>query len=143
MNIKGLCYFSHIHNKHMIVILSESDKDGRFLLVPLSSIQFKENGKYQYQNQSCSFYDNSCTINSDEIIADNGISVLNRPTYALYKFVGIISKQNLKQETLNGNLEYRCVLNNDLLNRLQIGATKSDFLEENLKNTFIYFKYST
>lgn len=38
MNIKGSCYFSHIHNKHMIVILSESNKDGRVLLVPLSSI---------------------------------------------------------------------------------------------------------
>lgn len=57
----------------------------------------------------------------------------------MYKFAGIISKQNLKQETLNGNLEYRCVLNNDLLNRLQIGATKSDFLEENLKNYFDLF----
>lgn len=139
MDIKGSCYFSHIHNEHVIVILSESDKDGNALLVPLSSIKFKENGKYQYQNQSCSYYDNSCIINSDEIISDNGQSVLNRPTYALYKFAGIISEQNLIQAILNGKLEYRCVLNNELLNRLQTGATKTDFLEGHLKKFFALF----
>lgn len=33
MNIKGSCYFSHIHNKHVIVILLESDKTVPALII--------------------------------------------------------------------------------------------------------------
>lgn len=57
----------------------------------------------------------------------------------MYKFAGIISEQNLTQAMLNGKLEYRCVLNNELLNRLQTGATKTDFLEGHLKKFFALF----
>ena len=48
MIIKGTCYFSHIHNQHVIVIISETDENGYALLVPLSSIKFHNNDRDFY-----------------------------------------------------------------------------------------------
>lgn len=139
MNIKGTCYFSKIHNKHVIVVISDTSKDNKALIIPLSSIKFSENGNYIYNGRKCNRYDDSCTLDSDDIIANNGQNVLNRPTFALYKLADemVINEINLSQ--IKSLLEYRCIVSNDVLKKLQDGAKKSDRLEERFYKYFDLF----
>ncbi len=108
-------------------------------MVALTSIKFNENGKYKYKNKSCSYYDNSCIIEPNEIISNKGLNVIKKPTYALYKLADIINEKDIIKYQLNGILEYRCEINKNLLNRLQNGAMMSEFLEEHFKKYFDLF----
>ena len=99
MIIKGTCYFSHIHNQHVIVIISETDENGYALLVPLSSIKF--------HNKPCSFYDHSCVLESSDIISHKNKPVLTKPTFAMYQLASKISVSDITKYQIDGKLEYR------------------------------------
>lgn len=139
MNIKGTCYFSKLHNEHIIVIISDKNKHNQVLLIPLSSIKFIENGKHEYNNKKCMPYDSACTLNTGDIISEKGVNVITRPTYALYKRAEEININTLNLSQLNGILEYRCKVDNSILKQLQNGAKLSHNLQERFYKYFDLF----
>ena len=139
INIKGACYFSHIHNKHIIVILSSINENNKALIVPLSSIKFRENGKDSYNNQPCSFYDHSCVLEHSDIISHTNKPVLDRPTFAMYKLADELTITDITKYQINGKLEYRGFVTENVLKKLQNGAKNTEYLEKYLFKYFNFF----
>lgn len=139
MIIKGTCYFSHIHNQHVIVIISETDENGYALLVPLSSIKFHNNGRDFYNNKPCSFYDHSCVLESSDIISHKNKPVLTKPTFAMYQLASKIYVSDITKYQIDGKLEYRGTVTDYVLKKLQNGAAKTEYIEEHLIKYFSLF----
>ncbi len=139
MNIKGACYFSKLHNEHIIVIISDTDEYNKALIVPLSSIKFIENGKSMYNSLKCSPYDTACTLDIGDIVSDKNINVITKPTYALYKRAEEIDINLINTSQWKGSLEYRCMVSNEILAKLQNGAKVSDYLQERFYKYFDLF----
>ncbi len=133
MDIKGACYFSKIHNQHIIIFLTNEDENGMALLVPLSSIKFNSNGTYLYNNERCDYYDDVCVLNINDIITDTGKSVLTKPTCVRYDKAAEMSVSDITSSHFQNQLEYRCIVDNKIFKRLQNGAKLSD-------NIPIYFQ---
>lgn len=139
MNIKGTCYFSKLHNEHVIVIISDTNEQNNVLLVPLSSIKFVPNGKSLYNNLNCSPYDSACTLEQGDIISDKNINVITKSTYVLYKRAQEINIDKLNLAQLQGLLEYRCIVSNEILVKIQEGAKKSINMQERFYKYFDLF----
>lgn len=139
MNIKGACYFSKLHNEHIIVIISDTDEYNKALIVPLSSIKFIKDGKSMYNNLKCSPYDTACTLDIGDIVSDKNINVITKPTYALYKRAEEIDINLINTSQWKGALEYRCMVSREILEKLQNGAKVSDYLQERFYKYFDFF----
>lgn len=139
MKIKGTCFFSKKHNGHIIVFISEANAENKALLVPLSSIKFTEEGSDTYENNRCRPFDHSCVLNKGDIISNNNIDVLTKPTYVFYKRAEELPIKDIVGLQFNSDFEYRCDVSSDVLEKIQEGAKNTSRLQERFYKYFSYF----
>jgi hypothetical protein len=129
MGLTDCLFFSDIPNKehpHFAVIVFELDN--QILIIPISSIKFKKNGKMSYDNQKCKYYDSSCVITEKDIP-----EVITKPSFVRYQWAQLIKSSDILKKQSTHNFKYKCVVSDELLVRILNGAIISKELSEQFK----------
>jgi hypothetical protein len=143
MNLKGYCFFaSDCPEKgapHTAVIISAPDKNKRSLLIPLSSVKFLVTGSYRYNGTRCKYYDAACVFEGDEIGDEKGRLVLNKPSFARYRWAREVDSHEVILKQLSKIYEYRCQVTDVVLQSMQNGAKISKELPSKFHQYFSFF----
>jgi hypothetical protein len=143
MNLKGYCFFAEdcpeVGFPHVVVVISNENESGKSLSVPISSIKFSSTEKYKYKNVSCKYYDKACVFDGNELVDEEGRSVLNKPSYARYQWAKEIGSKEIILKQLSKIYWYRCKVTDTVLQKMQNGARLSEELSSRLNKYFCLF----
>lgn len=142
MHCKGVCFFADVPNAevpHYIVIASDANGDDEVLLIPISSIKFQKGGRFSYNGQACKYYDNACTFDAGDITADNGRSVIIKPSFARYEWAKAVKQSEVAARQLMRSFCYKCTVSDEILRRIQNGAKTSKELSPIFRKFFETF----
>lgn len=136
MNYKGYCLWaSDVPNPsapHYIVIISDKDPENKYLVVAVSSIKYKEDATPKY-------YDPACVLSVDDIVNENGQKVLSKASFVRYEYSVALNANDLFMKQIFSVYQYKCKISDQLLQKIQYGATVSRELPARFKRFFEYF----
>jgi hypothetical protein len=143
MTLKGYCFFAEDCPEagfpHVVVVISDENESKKSLLIPISSIKLLTTGKYKYKNIFCKYYDEACVFEGNEIVDEEGRSVLNRPSFARYQWALEISSKEMIIKQLSRIYQYRCKVTDAVLQSMQNGAKFSEELPLMVTKYFCLF----
>lgn len=136
MNYKGYCLWAsdvpNANAPHYIVIVSDKDPENKHLVVAISSIKYKPDGTPKY-------YDSACVLSEDDIIDENGQKALNKPSFLRYEYSTALDASDLFMKQVFSVYQYKCKISDELLRKIQYGATISRELPARFRKFFEYF----
>lgn len=136
IDFRGGFYWSDdVPNKtspHFIVIASNTNKDGKVLVIPLSSVKTDDFGQEK-------FYDKSCIVFPPDILDDNGNTILSKKSFVRYQYATEMDAQKILQSAVSGSYKYHTTVKKELLIKIQDGAKISDELEPRFRKYFELF----
>jgi hypothetical protein len=132
MDFNGTCFLAddvplNSTIPHFIVIFSKTLPNNKVLLVPISSIKPDK------------YYDKACVLNENDIIDENGKSILSKPSFVRYQWAQESDIRSIMDKKFNGMYRYQCKIANSVLLKIQDGAKKSKELKPYLKKYFDFF----
>lgn len=136
MDYKGYCLWAddvpNPEAPHYIVVTSSTNPDDMVMVVAISSIKYRGDGTEKY-------HDTSCLLSVGEILDDKGNSIITKPSFIRYEYAIDMKAKDILSKQFANNYRYKCKISEELLKRIQIGATVSEELEPRFQKYFDYF----
>lgn len=145
MDLSGYCFWAKNYpeedsTSHYIVIASNTNAEGKALVVPISSVKFLDcYSRYKLDGKFCKRYDEACVIRENEITkSTNGNSLITKPSFIRYDWAKEVDIAKIL-ENKDENLKLKNTISPDLLKRIQDGAKISEELEPRFEKYFHLF----